>query len=86
MQDKNIQLLKCIRVFLCYCANTVPSNLLTFISMWVCTMQMVEDIAEFGFERAEKIPNSFLIQSQTSFFTMALKQRPLANNFQGAFR
>lgn len=65
MQDKNIQLLRCIQVFLCYCANTVSSNLLTFLSMWVCTMQMVEDIAEFGFERAEKIENYFLIQSQT---------------------
>lgn len=37
MQDKNIQLLKCIQVSLCYCTNTVSSNLFTFLS--TCVLQ-----------------------------------------------
>lgn len=59
MQDKNIQLLKFIQVSLCYYTNTESSNLFTFLSTWVCTMQKVEDIAEFGFKIAEKFKTIF---------------------------
>lgn len=62
MQDKNIQFLKCIQVFLCYYTDTVSSDLLNFLSMWVCTMQMVEDIAKFGFEKNKKYSKQFFDQ------------------------
>lgn len=63
VQDKNIQLLNCIQVSFCSYTNTKSSNLFTFLSAWVCTMQVIEKITEFDLTLAEKFKNSFRIHS-----------------------